>query len=105
MRESSGWDSFGGSVERRGQGTTSDEEPRVELPYGPDVLFLRDGGSEHFLVDSLSSRVAITDEALVVEANRLMGSSPLSLGPQSPGCQPLNMVCKMAACWISRGRL
>ena len=43
-------------------------------------------------MDLLSSRVAITDEALVAEANRLTGSSPLSLGPQSPGCQPLKMV-------------
>ena len=43
-------------------------------------------------MDLLSSRVVITDEALVAEANRLTGSSPLSLGPQSPGCQLLKMV-------------
>ena len=63
-----------------------DEEPRVDLSHGPDVLFLCDWGSEHFPMDSLSSRVVITNEALVVEANRLTGSSPLSLGLQSPGC-------------------
>ena len=58
VRESKGGGSFGGSVGRRGQGTTSDEEPKVELPHGPNVFFLCDEASEPFPMDSLSSRVA-----------------------------------------------
>ena len=76
VRESRGGDNFSGSVGRRGQGMASDEEPRVKLPHVPDILFLHDGSSEHFPVDSLSSRVAITDDALVVETNRLTGVLP-----------------------------
>ena len=43
VQESRGGDNIGGSVRRREQGTALVEETRVELPLGPDVLFLCDG--------------------------------------------------------------
>lgn len=54
--ESRRGESFGGSVRKRGHSIASAEEaPRVEPPCGLDVLFLCEGGSEPFSVDSLTS--------------------------------------------------
>lgn len=51
-----------------------------------------EGGSESLPMALLTSRVVITDKALVVEANRPPRSSLLSLGPPSPRCQLLKMM-------------
>ena len=58
--------------------------PKSSRPLVPMSYSCVKGVASLFPMDSLTSRVAITDKALVAEVNRLTGSSPLSLGPQSP---------------------